>query len=127
MSFPFVSAYIRPGTSWITPCNNYPESYRYQARPPNHYATQLFEQGVKRIAQKGGEEGVEGALAAIGEDREEMVNGEADLLYHLFSIVYFKQETKRLAVCHEGSVCYEKEQSHDNRVLLSSQWFIATT
>jgi phosphoribosyl-ATP pyrophosphohydrolase/phosphoribosyl-AMP cyclohydrolase len=33
-------------------------------RPEGSYTTQLFDAGVKRIAQKVGEEGVETALAA---------------------------------------------------------------
>ena len=47
------------------------------------YTSQLVAAGVKRIAQKVGEEGVELALAAVSGDREEIVDEAADLLYHL--------------------------------------------
>jgi phosphoribosyl-ATP pyrophosphohydrolase/phosphoribosyl-AMP cyclohydrolase len=47
------------------------------------YTSKLAAAGVKRIAQKVGEEGVELALAAVSGDREEIVNEAADLLYHL--------------------------------------------
>jgi phosphoribosyl-ATP pyrophosphohydrolase/phosphoribosyl-AMP cyclohydrolase len=56
-------------------------------RPEGSYTTKLFEAGVKRIAQKVGEEGVETALAAVAGDREELVNESADLLYHLLVLL----------------------------------------
>ena len=56
-------------------------------RPDGSYTTQLFEAGVKRIAQKVGEEGVETALAAVAGDQEELVNESADLLYHLLVLL----------------------------------------
>jgi len=64
---------------------------RYQERPEGHYTTQLFAQGVKRIAQKVGEEGVEVALAASCGEREEVVSETADLLYHLLVLLVAKQ------------------------------------
>jgi len=56
-------------------------------RPEASYTTKLFEAGVKRIAQKVGEEGVETALAAVAGDREELLNESADLLYHLLVLL----------------------------------------
>jgi len=56
-------------------------------RPKDSYTTKLFDAGVKRIAQKVGEEGVETALAATAGDREELVNESADLLYHLLVLL----------------------------------------
>jgi phosphoribosyl-ATP pyrophosphohydrolase/phosphoribosyl-AMP cyclohydrolase len=56
-------------------------------RPQDSYTTQLFDAGVKRIAQKVGEEGVETALAATAGDKEELVNESADLLYHLLVLL----------------------------------------
>lgn len=64
---------------------------RYQQRPENHYTTQLFEQGVRRIAQKVGEEGVEVALAASCGDKQEILDESADLLYHLLVLWVAKQ------------------------------------
>ena len=56
-------------------------------RPESSYTTQLFDAGVKRIAQKVGEEGVETALAATTGDKEELANESADLLYHLLVLL----------------------------------------
>ena len=47
------------------------------------YTAQLYSKGVKRMAQKVGEEGLEVALAAVGETDEELVSEAADLLFHL--------------------------------------------
>jgi phosphoribosyl-ATP pyrophosphohydrolase/phosphoribosyl-AMP cyclohydrolase len=56
---------------------------RDQQRPEGSYTTQLLESGIRRIAQKVGEEGVETALAASNGDDDEVCNESADLLYHL--------------------------------------------
>ncbi len=56
-------------------------------RPAGSYTTTLFESGVKRIAQKVGEEGVETALAAAAGDNNELLNESADLLYHLLVLL----------------------------------------
>jgi phosphoribosyl-ATP pyrophosphohydrolase/phosphoribosyl-AMP cyclohydrolase len=60
---------------------------RDKTRPKGSYTTTLFESGVKRIAQKVGEEGVETALAATAGDDEELVNESADLIYHLLVLL----------------------------------------
>lgn len=60
---------------------------RESDRPEGSYTTKLFEAGVKRIAQKVGEEGVETALAAMAGDREELANEAADLIYHLLVLL----------------------------------------
>lgn len=60
---------------------------REQQRPEGSYTTRLFEEGVKRIAQKVGEEGVETALAAAAGDSDELVEESADLLYHLLVLL----------------------------------------
>jgi len=56
---------------------------REQERPAGSYTTRLFDSGVRRIAQKVGEEGVETALAAVGGDDAELLGEAADLLFHL--------------------------------------------
>jgi phosphoribosyl-ATP pyrophosphohydrolase/phosphoribosyl-AMP cyclohydrolase len=56
-------------------------------RPDGSYTSRLLEAGVKRIAQKVGEEGLETALAAATGDREELANEAADLLYHLLVLL----------------------------------------
>ena len=60
---------------------------REAQRPQGSYTTKLFEAGVKRIAQKVGEEGVETALAATAGDSEELANESADLLFHLLVLL----------------------------------------
>lgn len=60
-------------------------------RPEGSYTTSLFESGIKRIAQKVGEEGVETALAAVAGDEEEVLNESADLLYHLLVLLRSRQ------------------------------------
>jgi len=52
-------------------------------RPQGSYTTRLFEGGVRRMAQKVGEEGVETALAAVAQGDEELLGEAADLLFHL--------------------------------------------
>ncbi|WP_036136378.1 bifunctional phosphoribosyl-AMP cyclohydrolase/phosphoribosyl-ATP diphosphatase HisIE [Aerolutibacter daejeonensis] len=56
---------------------------RDRDRPPGSYSTRLFEGGIRRIAQKVGEEGVETALAAVAQDDDALLGESADLLYHL--------------------------------------------
>lgn len=56
---------------------------RERERPQGSYTTKLFEDGVRRIAQKVGEEGVETALAAVAQDEDALLGEAADLLYHL--------------------------------------------
>ncbi|WP_243049171.1 bifunctional phosphoribosyl-AMP cyclohydrolase/phosphoribosyl-ATP diphosphatase HisIE [Dyella sp. RRB7] len=56
---------------------------RYVDRPADSYTTRLFEGGIRRMAQKVGEEGVETALAAVAQDDDALLGEAADLVYHL--------------------------------------------
>lgn len=56
---------------------------RERERPPGSYTTRLFDGGVRPIAQKVGEEGVETALAAVAQDDAALAGEAADLLFHL--------------------------------------------
>ncbi|GAB2500891.1 bifunctional phosphoribosyl-AMP cyclohydrolase/phosphoribosyl-ATP diphosphatase HisIE [Arenimonas alkanexedens] len=56
---------------------------RESERPAGSYTTSLFEGGVRRIAQKVGEEGVETALAAVVQDDTALLGEAADLIFHL--------------------------------------------
>ena len=47
------------------------------------YVAKLFAKGRKKIVQKVGEEAVETALAAVMDDKQEVVAESADLLFHL--------------------------------------------
>jgi phosphoribosyl-ATP pyrophosphohydrolase/phosphoribosyl-AMP cyclohydrolase len=56
---------------------------RHAERPEGSYTTSLFEGGIRRMAQKVGEEGVEAALAAVAQDDAELLGESADLIFHL--------------------------------------------
>lgn len=60
---------------------------RERDRPEGSYSTRLFDAGIRRIAQKVGEEGVETALAAVAEDDEALTGEAADLLFHLLVLL----------------------------------------
>lgn len=60
---------------------------RKTADPESSYTARLYASGTKRIAQKVGEEGVETALAATVNDRAELTNEAADLVYHLLVLL----------------------------------------
>ncbi|NII53303.1 bifunctional phosphoribosyl-AMP cyclohydrolase/phosphoribosyl-ATP diphosphatase HisIE [Luteibacter sp. SG786] len=56
---------------------------RHDERPAGSYTTKLFEEGLRRMAQKVGEEGVETALAVVAQDDDALVGEAADLVFHL--------------------------------------------
>jgi phosphoribosyl-ATP pyrophosphohydrolase/phosphoribosyl-AMP cyclohydrolase len=51
--------------------------------PEGSYTAKLVNEGMTRIAQKVGEEGVELALAAVAQNDEAVVREAADLIYHM--------------------------------------------
>jgi phosphoribosyl-ATP pyrophosphohydrolase/phosphoribosyl-AMP cyclohydrolase len=60
---------------------------RERERPAGSYTTSLFDAGVRRIAQKVGEEGVETALAAVAQDDAALLGEAADLVFHLLVLL----------------------------------------
>jgi phosphoribosyl-ATP pyrophosphohydrolase/phosphoribosyl-AMP cyclohydrolase len=56
---------------------------RLKSRDPKSYTVRLANEGVARVAQKVGEEGVETALAALAAKDDTLAGEAADLLYHL--------------------------------------------
>lgn len=60
---------------------------RAKAEAETSYTARLLGEGVRRIAQKVGEEGVETALAAVGGADEEVTAEAADLIYHLLVLL----------------------------------------
>jgi phosphoribosyl-AMP cyclohydrolase / phosphoribosyl-ATP pyrophosphohydrolase len=56
---------------------------RIADNPEGSYTAALYAKGMKRMAQKVGEEGVEVALAAQSGDEKELISESADLLFHL--------------------------------------------
>ncbi len=72
---------------------------RNSDRPQDSYTTQLFESGPYRLAQKVGEEGLELALASVKQDRTEILDESADLIFHILVLL----ESRGLSlddVCH---------------------------
>lgn len=56
---------------------------RHQDMPEGHYTTHLFSKGVKRMAQKVGEEAVETVIEAVDGNKERYLYEASDLMYHL--------------------------------------------
>lgn len=57
------------------------------------YTSRLYISGIKRIAQKVGEEGLETALAAISCETTELINEISDLIYHILVLLQYKSLT----------------------------------
>jgi phosphoribosyl-ATP pyrophosphohydrolase/phosphoribosyl-AMP cyclohydrolase len=75
-------------------------------KPENSYTARLLDKGVARLAQKVGEEGVEVALAGVGEPEQKVVEESADLLFHLLVLLRARGIALR-------QVVHELEQRHD--------------
>jgi phosphoribosyl-ATP pyrophosphohydrolase len=52
------------------------------------YTRKLLDRGVAHCAKKLGEEAIETALAAVGEERERLIAEAADLVYHLVVVLH---------------------------------------
>jgi phosphoribosyl-ATP pyrophosphohydrolase/phosphoribosyl-AMP cyclohydrolase len=62
-------------------------SERIAERPEGSYTAKLVASGVKRMAQKVSEEGIEVALAAAAGNDDEVVAEAADLFYHVLVLL----------------------------------------
>jgi phosphoribosyl-ATP pyrophosphohydrolase len=60
---------------------------RLAASPETSYVAKLHAKGLKKIAQKLGEEATEAVIAALAGDRQELVGEAADLLFHLLVLL----------------------------------------
>lgn len=81
---------------------------RALAPPEESRTAKLLARGIKRVAQKVGEEGVETSLAAVAGDDAEVCSESADLLYHLGILLHarglgFGDVMAVLAVRAEGA------------------------
>ncbi len=81
-------------------------SLRKKEPSKNSYVTELFEQGLIKIAQKVGEEGVETVIAALSETDERLVSEATDLFFHLLILLKeknlsFDDIAKELDVRHK--------------------------
>jgi phosphoribosyl-ATP pyrophosphohydrolase/phosphoribosyl-AMP cyclohydrolase len=63
---------------------------RIADRPQGSYTAKLLDQGITRIAQKVGEEGLELALAGVAQSDEQIVAEAADLVYHMLLLLKAK-------------------------------------
>ena len=71
------------------------------------YTASLAASGRQRIAQKVGEEAVELALASVSDDRGDVIDEAADLVYHLLVLLHaqdldLEQVVARLQERHGG-------------------------
>jgi phosphoribosyl-ATP pyrophosphohydrolase/phosphoribosyl-AMP cyclohydrolase len=76
------SADVRPPLGFLAELDAL-VAQRHAERPDGSYTTRLFDGGIRRIAQKVGEEGVETALAAVAQGDDELLGEAADLVFHL--------------------------------------------
>jgi phosphoribosyl-ATP pyrophosphohydrolase/phosphoribosyl-AMP cyclohydrolase len=60
---------------------------RAATRPEGSYVVSLLDKGIAAAAQKVGEEGVEAALAAVGDTDERLVEELADLWFHSYVLL----------------------------------------
>lgn len=67
---------------------------RHEEMPEDSYTTRLFIKGVKKIAQKVGEESVETIVEAVDGNRDRFIYEVCDLIYHL--LVLLEQMNCRL-------------------------------
>ncbi|MBQ4532069.1 MAG: bifunctional phosphoribosyl-AMP cyclohydrolase/phosphoribosyl-ATP diphosphatase HisIE [Alistipes sp.] len=60
---------------------------RHRDMPEGSYTTKLFIKGVKKIAQKVGEEAVESVVEAVDGNRDRFVYEASDMIYHLLVLM----------------------------------------
>ncbi len=78
---------------------------RIATAPPGSYTAKLAAQGVLKVAQKVGEEGVELAIAAAAQDKIHVTAEAADLIYHLLLLLQLRDLSL-------GDVVEELERRH---------------
>jgi phosphoribosyl-ATP pyrophosphohydrolase/phosphoribosyl-AMP cyclohydrolase len=82
---------------------------RIAENPEGSYTARLHRSGVRRVAQKVGEEGLEVALAGCVEGDDALLGESADLLYHLLVLLRtrsldFGQVVEVLRSRHESTI-----------------------
>jgi len=65
-------------------------SQRRKSKELNSYVYSLFQKGLDKIAQKVGEEATEVVIAAKNEEKKELINESADLVFHLLILLNVK-------------------------------------
>ncbi len=74
------------GAAWLGTLERIVAS-RAAADPGDSYTARLIAEGLPKVAQKVGEEGVEVALAAVTRDSDGVIEEAADLLFHLLILL----------------------------------------
>jgi phosphoribosyl-ATP pyrophosphohydrolase/phosphoribosyl-AMP cyclohydrolase len=87
---------------------------RIADRPQGSYTAKLLDQGITRIAQKVGEEGLELALAGVAQSDERIVAEAADLVYHMLLLLKAKglslaQVAEELRARHNPSLASQEQ------------------
>ena len=60
---------------------------RHREMPEGSYTTKLFIKGVKKIAQKVGEEAVESVVEAVDGNRDRFIYEASDMIYHMLVLM----------------------------------------
>ncbi|MQF85165.1 MAG: bifunctional phosphoribosyl-AMP cyclohydrolase/phosphoribosyl-ATP diphosphatase HisIE [SAR202 cluster bacterium] len=73
--------------------------------PDNSYTTSLFNEGIKKITKKLGEEASEVIIASLAEKRSDLIYESADLIYHLLVLlanedIYLQEVVDELSSRH---------------------------
>ena len=74
------------GAAWLASLERI-VAQRAAAAPADSYTARLLAEGLPKVAQKVGEEGVEVALAAVTRDVDGVTEEAADLLFHLLVLL----------------------------------------
>lgn len=100
-----------PGPGWLAELSSI-IAERARSRDEASYTRALLEEGLERIAQKIGEEGVELALAAVSRTPGACAEETADLLYHLSVLMEAKgfSWSDAIAILKERHATRTKEQ-----------------
>ena len=72
------------------------------------YTVRLADGGIRRVAQKVGEEAVEVAIASVDGDSDETLAEAADLVYHLLVLL----RIRGLALSDVASVLEQRHSEH---------------
>tara|TARA_B110000438_G_scaffold301435_1_gene356304 strand:- start:5002 stop:5610 length:609 start_codon:yes stop_codon:yes gene_type:complete len=60
---------------------------RKKEKTKDSYTNKLFEEGIKKIGKKIGEEASEVIIASLAEEKEDLIYESADLIYHLLVLL----------------------------------------
>ncbi len=79
--------------------------------PEKSYVARMMAKSAEKMAQKVGEEGVETALAAMGSDRDHLLDEAADLVFHLMILL----KSKKLSLRDVAAVLEKRHKLRDEK------------